>query len=163
MSATSFLMVMAMLALVLGAMGVAMRVLRRYAMNNASAKGSIKMEIIQRLSLGQRQGIAVVRVGTRVLAVSMGDGGVHQVAELSEDDVAFSHDAAKGLGSAPIHAIADGFRKLALVRGNGAPTQTSGTATPRDGKQGAKRIPYVAPIEDFQTVLNMTLRGAANA
>ncbi len=165
MSATSFLMVMAMLAIVLGAMGVAMRVLRRYAMNNASAKGSIKMEIIQRLSLGQRQGIAVVRVGTRVLAVSMGDGGVHQVAELSEDDVAFSHDAAKGLGSAPIHAIADGIRKLALVRGNGAPahTQASGTATGRDGKQGARRIPYVAPIEDFQTVLNMTLRGATNA
>ena len=165
MSAASFLMVMAMLALVLGAMGIAMRVLRRYAVTNASAKGSIKMEVIQRLSLGQRQGIAVVRVGTRVLTISMGDGGVHQVAELSEDDLAFTAEATKTIGSAPIHAIANGIRKLVLVRGNAAPKQVSGsgaTAT-RDGKLGAKRIPYVAPIEDFQTVLNMTLRGAANA
>lgn len=164
MSAPSFLMVMAMLAIVLGAMGVAMRVLRRYAMTNASRKGSVKMEIIQRLSLGQRQGLAVVRIGTRVLAVSMGEGGVHQVAELSDADLA-STDAAKATGSAPIHALADGIRKLVLIRGNGEATAKytaggvlDGAAASRSSKDG-KRISYVAPMEDFQAVLSMAMAG----
>ena len=167
MSAPSFLMVMAMLAIVLGAMGIAMRVLRRYAMTNASKKGSVKMEIIQRLSLGQRQGLAVVRIGARVLAVSMGEGGVHQVAELNESDLAPASDAARTMGSAPIHAIADGIRKLVLIRGNGEATTKytaggmvlDGTAASRTGKKDGKRISYVAPMEDFQAVLSMAMAG----
>jgi flagellar biogenesis protein FliO len=166
-SAPSFLMVMAMLAIVLGAMGVAMRVLRRYAMTNASKKGSVKMEIIQRLSLGQRQGLAVVRIGTRVLAVSMGEGGVHQVAELGDADLASTADAAKATGSAPIHALADGIRKLVLIRGNGDTTAKytaggvvlDGVAASRDGGKDGKRISYVAPMEDFQAVLSMAMAG----
>jgi flagellar biogenesis protein FliO len=154
-------MVMAMLALVLGAMGIAMRVLRRYAMTNSAARGSVKMEIIQRLTLGQRQGLAVVRIGTRVLAVSMGDGGVHQVAELSEADLApFAAD--KAAGSASIHSIASGLRKLALVRGNDDARHTLTSVTPARGKN-AKRISYVAPIEDFQAVLSMAMAGGARA
>jgi len=164
-SAPSFLMVMAMLALVLGAMGIAMRVLRRYAMTNASAKGSVKMEIIQRLSLGQRQGIAVVRIGTRVLAVSMGDGGVHQVAELGEADLAFASEDAKEAGSAPMHVIAHGLRKFVLIRGNAnaRPLAADLLKTGSDVGKGAKRISYVAPMEDFQTVLSMAMAGGVNA
>jgi flagellar biogenesis protein FliO len=162
-------MVMAMLALVLGAMGVAMRVLRKYAMANSSGKGVVKMEIVQRLSLGQRQGIAVVRIGNRLLAVSMGDGGVHQVAELSEADLALSADGTKASAATPMHAIADGIRKFALIRGNGG---TAGAATPAAGrtvgigssvKAEAKRISYVAPMEDFQAVLSMAMAGGARA
>lgn len=163
MSAPSFLMVMAMLALVLGAMGIALRVLRRYAMTNASAKGSVKMEIIQRLTLGQRQGLAVVRIGTRVIAVSMGDGGVHQVAELAEADIATFTVGAPVLGSAPMHAIADGFRKLALIRGNSNGKEASGVATSTRGSKNVTRIPYIAPIEDFQTVLSMAMGGGVHA
>jgi flagellar biogenesis protein FliO len=169
-SATSFLMVMAMLAVVLGVMGIAMRLIRRYAMNNASAKGSVKMEIIHRLSLGQKQGLAVVRIGTRVLAVSMGEGGVHQVAELSESDLASAPAGAKGAASAPMHAIADGIRKLALVRGSAGPSEAVETtatrsmaATTRVITKGDKRISYVAPIEDFQAVLSMAMAGGARA
>lgn len=160
MSAPSFLMVMAMLAIVLGAMGIALRILRRYAMTSASTKGSVKMEIIQRLTLGQRQGLAVVRIGTRILAVSMGDGGVHHVAELSEADVACAAAGATTLGSAPMHAIADGIRKLVLVRGSNDAKDATGAGTPaRGAKKNAKRISYVAPIEDFQAVLSMAMAG----
>lgn len=167
MSAPSFLMVMAMLAIVLGTMGVAMRLLRRYAMTNASKKGSVKMEIIQRLSLGQRQGLAVVRIGTRLLAVSMGDGGVHQVAELSEADLAATADAGRAAGSAPIHALADGIRKLVLIRDNGEATAKytsggvvlDGSAASRNDRKDGKRISYVAPMEDFQAVLSMAMAG----
>ena len=165
MSAQTFLMVMAMLAIVLGAMGVVLRVLRKYAMNNASGKSRVKMEIIQRLSLGQRQGIAVVRIGERVLAVSMGDGGVHQVAELSESDLAFQ-DCAKPEGVAPMHAIADGIRKLALIRGNKdavSDSTESAQYTGRASSREIKRVPYVAPMEDFQAVLNMAMSGGTRA
>lgn len=164
MTAPSFLMVMAMLAIVLGAMGVALRVLRRYAMTSASAKGSVKMEIIQRLTLGQRQGIAVVRIGTRVLAVSMGDGGVHQVAELTEEDVASAAEGSTVPGSAPLHAIADGIRKLVLIRGNADARDVANVKQSARGTTNAyERISYVAPIEDFQAVLSMAMGAGVQA
>lgn len=160
MSAPSFLMVMAMLAVVLGAMGIALRVLRRYTLAGASRQDGVKMEVIQRLTLGQRQGIAVVRIGTRVLAVSMGDGGVHQVADLTETDIGSTSSAAAAAGSAPMHAIADGFRKLALIRNSDSSDAKPATSNP---KKSGKRISYVAPIEDFQAVLSMAMAGGARA
>jgi flagellar biogenesis protein FliO len=162
MTATSFLMVMAMLALVLGAMGIALRVLRRYAVTNASASGGVQMQVIQRLSLGQRQGLAVVRIGTRVLAVSMGDGGVHQVAELVDDDLASAGGAPGAAGTASIQAIAKSIRKLVLVRGDDDDRDVSAAMLQRS-KSEVQRIPYVAPLEDFQTVLSMALGGGAQA
>lgn len=160
MSASRFLMIMAMLALVLGVMGIAMRILRRYTMARTSTKSKVKMEIIQRLSLGQRQGLAVVRIGTRVLAVSMGDGGVHQVADLTDSDLTGSIEDSK-VSAAPLHSIADGIKKLALVRGNGTPK--SDAVQTRNGKGGAQRISYVAPMEDFQAVLSMAMAGGAKS
>lgn len=164
MTATSFLMVMAMLAIVLGAMGVALRVLRRYSMSSAAGKGSVKMEIIQRLTLGQRQGLAVVRIGTRVLAVSMGDGGVHQVAELTEADISGVTGGAGILDAAPVHAIKDGIRRLALVGSKSESKQvTSADSSSRGARKSAKRISYVAPLEDFQAVLSMAMAGGVHA
>lgn len=160
MSASRFLMIMAMLALVLGVMGIAMRILRRYTMARTSTKSKVKMEIIQRLSLGQRQGLAVVRIGTRVLAVSMGDGGVHQVADLTDSDMTGSIEDSK-VSAAPLHSIADGIRKLALVRGNA--TQKGDVVQARNGKGGTQRISYVAPMEDFQAVLSMAMAGGAKS
>jgi flagellar biogenesis protein FliO len=151
---------MAMLALVLGVMGIAMRILRRYTMARSSTKTKVKMEIIQRLSLGQRQGLAVVRIGTRVLAVSMGDGGVHQVADLSDSDLSGMLDDSKS-AAAPLHSIADGIRKLALVHGN--PTPKDETLPSRKGKGAKERISYVAPMEDFQAVLSMAMAGGARS
>lgn len=163
MSAPSFLMVMAMLAVVLGVMGIALRVLRRYAMAGASRKAGVKMEIIQRLTLGQRQGIAVVRIGSRILAVSMGDGGVHQVADLTETDIASTMEEASAASSAPMHAIADGIRKLALIRSSEATEHADKPAVARGAKKDSKRVSYVAPIEDFQAVLSMAMAGGARA
>lgn len=157
-------MVMAMLAIVLGVMGVALRVLRRYSLSSAPGKGSVKMEIIQRLTLGQRQGIAVVRIGTRVLAVSMGDGGVHQVAELTEADISGAAGATGILDAAPVHAFAKGIRKLVLVGSKSEPKQlVNAEASSRATRKNAKRISYVAPLEDFQAVLSMAMAGGAHA
>lgn len=150
MSATSFLTVMFALAVVLGAMGVALRFLRRYTMGGSVAGSTVKMEVIQRLTLGQRQGLAVVRIGSRVIAVSMGDGGVHPVAELDENDLAVAPTVGSETAAAA-KGIADGLRKLALLR-NDAPARV--TAAPA-------RIDYVAPMEDFEAVLSMAMGGSA--
>ncbi len=152
MSATSFLTVMAMLAVVLGAMGVALRVLRRYAVGGASTNGSVKMEIVQRLTLGQRQGVAVVRVGQRVLLVSVGDGGVHPITELDENDLAGATDK-PGVTAIPA-GITNGLRKLALIKG-GAKAEAEAVET--------TRISYVAPMEDFEAVLSMAMGGGARS
>lgn len=149
MSATSFLTVMAMLAIVLGAMGVAFRLLRRYAAGNASTSGNVKMEVVQRLTLGQRQGIAVVRVGQRVLAVSMGDGGVHPIAELDENDLLPLADNTTGVLPT---GLSNGLRKLALLKGN-----------IREQQPEHSRISYVAPMEDFEAVLSMAMGGGARS
>ncbi len=151
MSATSFLTIMAMLALVLGAMGIALRVLRRYAVGGASTSGSVKMEIVQRLTLSQRQGIAVVRVGQRVLLVSMGDGGVHPIAELDENDLAAGATDQSGAAAIPV-GIANGLRKLALLKGSAKVEDVETT-----------RISYVAPMEDFEAVLSMAMGGGARS
>jgi hypothetical protein len=45
------------------------------------------MEIVQRLALGPKQGIAVIRVGDRHVAVSVGEGGIHRLFELEASDL----------------------------------------------------------------------------
>ncbi len=151
MSATSSLTVMAMLAVVLGIMGIVLKLIRKYTVSGAVSKSGVKMEIIQRITLGQRQGLAVVRVGARTLVVSMGEGGVHQVAELNETDL--TTDATNSAAAPALETITGGLRKLSLLRGGN-------DAAPAAQKRAEKRISYVAPMEDFQAVLSMAMSGA---
>lgn len=147
MSATSVLTVMIALAAVLGLTGVALRMLRRYTVGHTGGAGGVRMEVVQRLALGQRQGIAVVRIGQRVLAVSMGDGGVHTVAELDESDLAADADGCTTAAGRLPAGISGGLRRLALLK--------DGVAS----EPAVKRISYVAPMEDFEAVLSMAMGG----
>lgn len=72
------------LAFVLGLLAVTMRLLRKVSQGGAMGrgKGGITLEVVQRVTLGPRQGIAVVRIGEQLVAVSVGDGGVRTLAEL---------------------------------------------------------------------------------
>ncbi len=74
------------LGFVLALLGIALKLLRRFAPTSTTGT-ALRMEIVQRLALGPKQGIAVVRLGARVVAVSVGDGGVHQLFELQESDL----------------------------------------------------------------------------
>ncbi|MHB1297430.1 MAG: flagellar type III secretion system pore protein FliP [Gemmatimonadaceae bacterium] len=75
--------VVAAFALVMGLLLVALRVLRRFAPGaGAHGTSAIPLSVLRRMPLGPRQGIAVVRVGDRVLAVSVGEGGVRLLTEL---------------------------------------------------------------------------------
>jgi flagellar biosynthesis protein FliP len=74
------------LGFVLALLGVALKLLRRFA-PTATSGASLRMEIVQRLALGPKQGIAVIRVGQRIVAVSVGEGGVNRLFELEQDEV----------------------------------------------------------------------------
>src|SRR5689334_20690181 len=86
------------LGFVLALMGIALKLLRRFA-PTSSAGSTLRMEVVQRLALGPKQGIAVIRVGERVVAVSVGEGGVNRLFELeSEELVTPSRNGERGTG-----------------------------------------------------------------
>lgn len=74
------------LGLVLLLIGITLRLLRRVMPGVAPNRTAMPMQVVQRLSLSPRQGIAFVRAGSRVVAVSVGDGGVRRLFELDEDE-----------------------------------------------------------------------------
>lgn len=85
MTFVSLLGVLGTLGLVLGLFLVAARVLRSYAAGAFGAGGGrMRLEVVQRLALGPKQGIAVVRIGERLVAVSLGEGGVRTLLELDD-------------------------------------------------------------------------------
>src|SRR5689334_1079300 len=57
------------------------------AIGPATGRASLRMEVVRRIPLGPRQGIAVVRIGTQTVAVSVGDGGVRQLLVLEPEDL----------------------------------------------------------------------------
>ncbi|HET8653997.1 MAG TPA: flagellar type III secretion system pore protein FliP [Longimicrobiaceae bacterium] len=78
--------VLAALGFVLVLMGVCLRFLRRYVTGGVAGRGRVRMEVLQRVALGPKQGIALVRVGSQVLAVGVGEGGVRPLLELDGAD-----------------------------------------------------------------------------
>jgi flagellar biosynthetic protein FliP len=75
------------LAIVLGLLAITLRVVRRMAIGPATGRANLRMEVVRRIPLGPRQGIAVVRIGTQTVAVSVGDGGVRQLLVLEPEDL----------------------------------------------------------------------------
>lgn len=75
------------LLFVLALLGVVLHLLRRFTGGSRDAGGRIALEVLRRASLGPRQGVAVVRVAGRVVLLSTGEGGVHQLLELDAEDV----------------------------------------------------------------------------
>lgn len=68
------------LALTLGLFLVGIRMLRR-ALPRGDGSG-VALEVVGRIHLAPRQGVASVRAGSRTLLVSFGEGGVRMLAEL---------------------------------------------------------------------------------
>jgi flagellar biosynthetic protein FliP len=73
--------------LVFALLGLSLRLLQRFGPGTVSGPGRVRMELVQRIALSPKQGIAVVRIGDRVLAVSTGEGGVRPLAELEEEEL----------------------------------------------------------------------------
>jgi flagellar biosynthetic protein FliP len=90
------------LGFVLALLGVALKLLRKLAPTSTTG-ARLRMEIVQRLALGPKQGIAVIRVGERHVAVSVGEGGIHRLFELEPNEVL---DAAKAPAESSAMAVA---------------------------------------------------------
>ncbi len=86
MTIGAYVGVLLTLGLVLGLLVLTLRVVRRFAPTAGSGRQRVPMEIVQRLAIGPRQGIAVVRIGESVVAVSIGEGGIRALVELSDAD-----------------------------------------------------------------------------
>lgn len=88
MTFSAFVGIALTLAIVLGLLAITLRVVRRMAIGPATGRSQLNMEVLRRIPLGPRQGIAVVRIGTQTVAVSVGDGGVRQLLVLEPEDLA---------------------------------------------------------------------------
>lgn len=105
---SSFVGVLGMLGLVLALLLVTLRLLKRFSPAASAGHEPIDLRVEQRVALGPRQGLAVVRIGTRLVAVSTGEGGVRRILELTNPTASIgtapvvdeSIDASLGLESA---------------------------------------------------------------
>ena len=137
MSASALLGVGLTLAMVLGLVTMTMRLLRRVTQGTGAVRGAQSLQVVQRIPLGPRQGIAVVRIGGQTLAVSVGEGGVRTLAEL--DDVPEKAPAAEPVAAGPRRDFTQALRQG--LRAAGLPLAVllmmAGAALPsRAGAQG---------------------------
>jgi flagellar biosynthesis protein FliP len=89
--------VMAAFALVIAALGATLALLRRWTAA-PRRQGGVPMQVLGRLSLGTRQGVVVVRVGARTVALSTGEGGVHRLFDVEPEP----QDDVDGVASVPV-------------------------------------------------------------
>ncbi len=81
---TAFLSLMGALSLVLGLCGAAVWLLRRVPVAGTArvGGGGVPLRVLQRASVGPRQGVALVQVGPRVLVLSVAESGLALLTEL---------------------------------------------------------------------------------
>ena len=125
MTFSSFVGVCLTLAFVLGLVALSMRLLRKVSLGTALGRRGplISLEVVQRIPLGPRQGIAVVRIGEQLVAVSVGEGGVRQIVEIDVPAAAPAVAATSSSVSAPAEGFAPAL--LARLRGIGVPLLVS--------------------------------------
>ncbi len=93
------------LLFVLALLGVVLHLLRRFTGGSGDAGARIPLEVLRRASLGPRQGVAIVRVAGRVVVLSTGEGGVHQLLELNAGEVGLAEESA---ARSPLALVSDG-------------------------------------------------------
>ncbi|HZF68976.1 MAG TPA: flagellar biosynthetic protein FliO, partial [Gemmatirosa sp.] len=121
MTASAILGVFVALGAVLALLLVTLRALHRFAPHAGAGRSRLPLEVVQRLPLGPKQGIAVVRVGGRVLAIGVGEGGVRPLAELEGAD----RDAVLTQAPMPHVSSAGALAGVAAVLGSKAGLRTA--------------------------------------
>jgi len=104
------------LALTLGLLAVALAVLRR--LPAVTGRHSAGLELVQRLPLGPRQGVAVVRVAGRMIVVGVAEHGLSLLGEMTAEDWAPYAKTSPRVedASAPKWALRiPGFGRIALA------------------------------------------------
>ena len=128
-------------ALVMTLVIVTMRLLRGVSQRAAVSRGGMRLEVVQRVALGPRQGIAIVRVGDQTLAVSVGDGGVRTLAELDEAEA----EAPASEATAPRRDFTQMLRQG--LRGAGIPLAILLAFAPVNVVEAQTRAPTASPTQ----------------
>jgi flagellar biosynthetic protein FliP len=159
--------IIAATAFVLGLGAIALWLLKRAGAIQASPRARVPVEVVQRVSLGPKTGLAVVRVGETVMAVSVGDGGVRPLFELGESD------RQRVLATAPVstplassaQATAAFARHVPGTLGrtlrDAVRRETAATSAGRPAAvEPSVPAPAAANDHDFRAILGMSLGGA---
>lgn len=85
MSSTSPFGVVAALAVTLGLLAIALHLLKRFQTSSARGARGLELSIVRRVMIGPKQGVALLRVGERVLVVGIAESGISLLTELSGD------------------------------------------------------------------------------
>lgn len=106
----TYLGVLFALAAILALVAIAGRAAKRLGMGGVG-RADAPMAVLERAAVGPRQGVALVRVGSQLVLVSVGDGGVRPLMRMMDDE------AAKVIAQ---YAPPTDPQVIALPRGGGA-------------------------------------------
>lgn len=145
---------LATLAFVLGLVLLVAKLAKRFLPGAVQATGGNVFTVVQRLPLGQRQGIAIVQRGDLLIGVSVGEGGVRTLFTL-QNDAAGAPSLVEDVSHAPALHASNGIRsieEIALAHPVAANTQFDATSiTPVDIGFG----------DSFRKVLTAAMKGRA--
>ncbi len=145
---------LATLAFVLGLVLLVARLAKRFLPGAVQAAGGNAFTVVQRLPLGQRQGIAIVQRGDLVIGVSVGEGGVRTLFTL-QNDVSGAPQAIMAADSVAPMTISPGVRSITDV----ALPQPLAAQAPFDA---SAITPHDIGFGDsFRKVLTAAMRGRA--
>jgi flagellar biosynthetic protein FliP len=158
-----FIGLLAALAVTVGTLLVALRVLKRFHNPGGSRGSGVELEVLQRVSIGPRQGVALLRVGERVLVVSVAESGTHLLTELSGDALAQALEpathatalAAIGKGRWPRL----GWIGLMVLLPLSPPAVQAQTALPPAASTGTQQQPAVDAPRPPQVTLDLSNGG----
>jgi flagellar biosynthesis protein FliP len=108
------------LAFVLALLLLVAKVAKRFLPGTIQAAGGDSFSVIQRIPLGQRQGIAIVQRGDVVIGVSVGDGGVRTLFTMPAS-VDASEASSANATSVSVDAVRMPIDKNASFRTTGTP------------------------------------------
>ncbi len=117
MTPASLFLVLGALSLVLALIALGVRLLKGAGVAHAD---TVPMRVVGRVGLGPRQGLATVRVGRRLMVVSVGEGGVRHVCDMEPDGALAESATTDSLDAGPAHSVIPGPWRRLIRAGGGA-------------------------------------------
>lgn len=170
--------IVAALIFVLGLVAVAVWVAKRFGAMPSGPRNRVTIEVVQRVSIGPKTGLAVVRVGEKVMAVSMGPDGMRPLFELDEADrqrviassttatpFASSADAGRAVGNFLPPTFARMFQRSTVTTPISFADSMKSALNPVASATNLHHVsalpePVSAGDRDFRSMLDMAMSGA---
>lgn len=152
------LSLLAALAVTIGLLLLTLQLLRRIQQGGAAPGQRVPLRIVQRISTGPKQAVALLRVGERVLVVSLAERGATLLAELDGEERRMALDDAprtpgRPSGPTPFTQLLRGVGLVAALalapaalRGQAAPQQPQAERQAPVASQPAAAAPDTGPV-----------------